>query len=137
MERAVQQPRVVVALHHVQGVGDQVLAGDKPGLVFTTATLRTFFFEASNAQTLALAQGVKTQAHMRANLAATFVFDGAGFVGDVAVEELAKGALTDEANAGGVFFLGVGQTNLIRNAAHFGFVQLAHREQGFRQLRLV
>jgi hypothetical protein len=91
-------------------------------LVFATATLCTFFFQATNAQALALTKRVKTQAHMCANLATAFVLDGARFVGDVVIQELTEGALTDEANASGVFLFGVGQPNFVGNATHFGFV---------------
>ena len=122
---------MVVALHHIQGVGGQVFARHKPRLVFTSTTQSAgaesfhvcpFGFEAPNAQALALPQGVKTQAHMCANFAAVLVFDRAGLVGDVAVQELAKRAFTNEANARGVFLFRVGQANLIGNAANLGFV---------------
>ena len=56
---------------------------------------------------------------------------------DVAVEELAEWSLADKTNAGGIFFLGVGQTDVICNPAHFGFMQLAHGKKGLAQLRLV
>ncbi len=52
---------------------------------FSTAALCAFGFNAADAQALALAQGVKTQAHMLANGSACFVFDGAGFFGNVTI----------------------------------------------------
>ena len=44
-----------------------------------------FGFQPANAQALALAQGVKAQAHMLANGVALVVFDRAGLFADVAV----------------------------------------------------
>ena len=48
--------------------------------------------------------------------------DHAMRLGDIAVEEFAERTLADKANAGRVFFAGVGQTDLIGYAAHFGFL---------------
>ena len=76
---------MIVPLHHPQNVLGHVLAGHKPRRVFTTAALCAFGFNAADAQALALAQGVKTQAHMLANGSACFVFDGAGFFGNVTI----------------------------------------------------
>ena len=74
---------MVVTLNRIKRVGWHVFAGDKPGLVFATATLRAFFLHATNAQTLALTQGVKTQTHMASDDAPLFVFDRARFVRNV------------------------------------------------------
>ena len=77
-----------------EDLGRHIFAGYKPRLVFACATqpagaecfhVCTFGFQAANAQALTLAECVKAQAHMRANLAATLVFDRAGLIGDVAV----------------------------------------------------
>ena len=62
---------------------------------------------------------------------------GPGSLADVAVQEFAKRPLANEADAGGVFLLGVGQADLQRDATHLGFEQFTHREQGVGQLRLV
>ena len=74
---------------------------------------------------------------MLADGAAGRVLDRAGFFADVTVQKFTEWALADEADAGGVLFLRVGQADVFGNAAHFGFVQLAHWEQGLGQLRLV
>ena len=140
------QPRVLVALHHPQGIGLKVLAGDKPRRVLADAAQsaplhRLKFgapgFHAANAQALALAERVKRQAHMLAQNAALVVLDRAGCLGNVAVQELAERSFANEADAGGVFFLRVRQSDFVGNAPYIGFAQLADREQCFGQLRLV
>jgi hypothetical protein len=50
-----------------------------------TAALHAFFFDAAYAQALSLAQGVKTQALVFADLSALIGFDRARCFGDVAV----------------------------------------------------
>lgn len=102
-----------------------------------TAFLGTLRLNTTYAQPLALAQRIETQPHVLAHHPALVVADGAGFLLDVAVEELAERTFTNEANAGGILLLGVGQANLGRNAAHLGLGQLAHREQRVAQLVLV
>ena len=52
---------------------------------------------------------VEAQAHVAPDYAAAVIFDRAGLVTQVAIEELAKRPLADEADAGGVFLLRVGQ----------------------------
>ena len=142
----VLQPRVVVPLHHPERVFLHVFARHKPRRVLAHTALpfgedgfefRAFGLDAANAQALALSQRVKTQALMGAQHASFGVFDGAGLFGDVAVEEIPKGALANEANAGRVLLLGIGQANLVGNPAHFGFLQLTDRKERFGQLRLV
>ena len=73
---------------------------------------------------------------MLADGAAAVVLDRTGQLGDVAVEKFTEGPLADEADAGRIFFLGVGQADLVGNAPHLGLVQLTHWEQGLGQLRL-
>ena len=97
-----------MALDHPQGVAGHVLARHKPGRVFATAALGPFGFEPANAQALALAQGVEAQAHVLADGAATRVLDGPGRFGNVAVQKITKRPLANEADAGRVFFSGVG-----------------------------
>ena len=76
---------MVVSLHHPQRVARHVFARHKPRRMFSAAALRAFFFDAANAQTLALAQRVKTQALVLPDLAPRICLDGAGRFGDVAV----------------------------------------------------
>ena len=97
-----------MALHNEQSVGREVFAGDKPRRVFATATRLAFGFQTTNTQPLALPQCVKAQAHVLTNALAKFVFNGAGFVGDVAIQKLAKRTLTYKTNTCRVLFLGVG-----------------------------
>ena len=93
--------------------------------------------DATNTQALALAQGVKAQAHMLADDAAVVALDRAWGFGNVAVEEFAKRPLANKADAGRIFLLGIGQADLVGDAPHLALVQLTHREQGLGQLRLV
>ena len=97
-----------MALHHPQGVAGRVLARHKPGRVLAATALGAFGLEAAYAQALALAQGVKAQAHVLAHGAPALVLDGTGLFGDVAVQKITKRALANEADAGGIFFAGVG-----------------------------
>ena len=99
---------MVVALHNIQSIGCKVFARYKPRGVFAAATRLAFGFQPANAKTLALAPCVKALAHVLTNALANFVFDGAGFVGDVAIQKLAKRALAYKTNTCRVLFLGVG-----------------------------
>ena len=101
------------------------------------ATAPTLWLEATDAQALALPERVEAQADVAPDRATAVVFDRTGLVTQVAVEELAKRPFADEADAGGVFFLRVGQVDLGREVAHLGLLQLAHREQRARQLLLI
>ena len=74
-----------MALHHPQRVALHVLACDKPRRVVAATALSAFVFDAAYAQTLALAQRVKTQALVLANLSPCVRLDGPRRFGDVAV----------------------------------------------------
>ena len=74
-----------MALHHPQNIVGHVFACHKPRCVLAPTALRTFFFDAANPQALTLPQCVKTQANVFANGAPARVFDGSGFLGDVAI----------------------------------------------------
>ena len=99
---------MVVALHNIQSIGCKVFARYKPRRVFAAATRLAFGFQTTNTQPLALPQCVKAQAHVLTNALAKFVFNGAGFVGYVAIQKLAKRTLTYKTNTCRVLFLGVG-----------------------------
>ena len=55
----------------------------------------------------------------------------------IAVQELAERPLADEADAGRVLLLRVGQADLGGDAPHLGLAQFAHRKHRARELRLV
>jgi hypothetical protein len=118
------QQRMVMALHHAQNVLVQSLRATNQG-AWSPPRAR-LFLDAADAQARALAQRVEGQAHMLAQLAAAVVQDGTRLLADVAVQEVAERPLADEADAGRVLLLGVGQADLFGNAAHLGLVQLAH-----------
>ena len=54
--------------------------------------------------------------------------------GQVFLQKFAEGAFADEADASAVFFGGGGQAGFGGNAAHFGFFQVAEREEGAFEL---
>ena len=105
--------------------------------MLATAFLGAFGLDAANAQTLALAQRVKAQAHVLPNPSTLRIADGPRLFGDITIQKVPERPLTDKADASRVFFLCVGQSNVLRHLADLGFVQLTNREQGFGQLRLV
>ena len=105
--------------------------------MLAAAARRALLLDAADAQSLALAQRVEGQADVLAQLAAALVLDRAGLVGEVAVQELAEGPLADEADAGRVLLLRIGQPDLLGQPAHLGLGQLADREHRLAQLRLV
>ena len=127
---------MVVPLHHPERVFFHVLARHKPRRVVAAAALCTFGLEAANAQSLALAQCVKAQAHVLADGLSLVVLDRARLLGDIAVQKVSERPLADEADAGLVLLLCVGQADLKCQAAHLGLVQFADREQCFRELVL-
>ncbi len=57
--------------------------------------------------------------------------------GQVTVEKLAERALADEADAGGVLLLCVGQADVGGQFSHLGLVQMTQRKQRARKLCLV
>src|SRR5690606_14116521 len=113
-----QQPRVIVALDHVQDVGVDIFARAIPGISGSVRALTSLY--AAYAQTLALAQGVKSQAHVAAQLLPFGSLDRPLFGGQIAIQKLAKRPLTDKTDAGRIFFTRIGQTKLCRDTTHFG-----------------
>ena len=135
-----------MALHHPQRIRLQVFARHKPGLVLAGTALAlgldgfelgALGLDAAYAQALALAQRVKTQTHVFAQHAAFVVLDRARRLGDVAVKELSERPLADETDAGRVFLFGIGQADLVGDAAHLGLVQFADWEQRLGELGLI
>ncbi|KAG0741327.1 hypothetical protein G6F24_016744 [Rhizopus arrhizus] len=135
LQLARQQPGMVVPLHYIQDVAFEVLARHIPGFgraVFALASLH-----ATHAQALALAQRVEGQAFVAPDLLPFGRQDRPRFGRQVAVQEFAERPFADEADPRGILLGGVVQANLVRDTPHFGLVDLAQREQGARQLRLV
>src|SRR6185312_7371842 len=106
------QPRMVVPLHHVQGVAGHVLARGEPGRVTMATGRGAARLETADADALALSDRVEAQAHVFAERAAAVVANRPGRVREVTVEELAKRPLADEADAGRILFLRVRQADL-------------------------
>ena len=53
------------------------------------------------------------------------------------MEELAERTLSDKADTGAVFFLGVRKTDFFGNSAYFGLAHVSDREHGLRELVLI
>ena len=68
--------------------------------MLATTALLAFFFDATNAQALALPQRVKAQTLVRAQYTALGVYNWPWFFGNVAVQKLTKRAFANEANSG-------------------------------------
>ena len=114
-------------LRHHERVALHLFVHHVPGLfggIFATA----------DAKPLALAQGVVHQPLMLADDLAVHGFDGAGLGGQELGQEVLELALTDEADAGGVFLLGGDEIQLLGDAAHLGFFQIPDREQALTHL---
>ena len=76
---------MVMALDHPQNIFGHVFARHKPRGVFPAAALCAFFFDAADAQTLTLAQRVKTQAHMFADGATRWIFNRTWLFRNIAI----------------------------------------------------
>ena len=114
-------------LRHHERVALHLFVHHVPGLfggIFATA----------DAKPLALAQGVVHQPLMLADDLAVHGFDGAGLGGQELGQEVLELALTDEADAGGVFLLGGDEIQLLGDAAHLGLLQIPDREQALTHL---
>src|SRR5206468_7804484 len=117
------------ALHDPQRVLREVLACHEPRGVFAATACRALVLDAADAQALALSQRIERQALVLADRAAARVLDRPRLLADVAVQELAERPLADEADAGGVLLLRVGQAHLFGDLPHHGLAQLADGEQ--------
>ena len=117
---------MVVVLRHNQGVRRKIFLGHKPALAL--CTLKALFLYASNAQPLALPQGVEGQALVPTHLEPIGGDNWPGLGWQVLVQEGPKGPLADETNAGGVLLFGIGQANLCSNATHLGLAQVPNGE---------
>ena len=118
----------MLALADDEGVVRRVFVEDVPRF-FTRPG------DAADAQPLALADGVVHQADVFADPHALRGNHFAGLVFEVVGEEVAEGALADEADAGGVFFVVGNKSRVFGDAAHGAFCHAAQREQRFVELR--
>ena len=130
-----QQPRMVMALHHPQGVIGDILARHIPGVAAAIGILVRL--HAADADALALAQRIKTQAHVFAHRLAVGRLHRARLVRQVAVQKFAERAFADKTDARRILLLRVRQRQLFGDLAHLRLRDFTERKQGFRQLRLV
>src|SRR3569832_125843 len=128
---------MVVALQDPERDPVAVLLRDEPRLEDAAAIVRALRLDSADAEALALSERVERQALALADHPALLVLDRAGLLADVAIEEFAERPLSDEADAGRILLLRVGQADLARDAAHFRLAQFADGEQRLRHLRLV
>src|SRR5690606_34099387 len=127
LQRCGEQPRVVVALADNQHIALEVLAQHIPGVI--TGTLQP-----TDAQPLALADGVVHESVVTTDDITFGGFNVAGLSRQVALEEVGEAPLADETDTGRVLLACRGQFILLGNAPDFGFFQLANRKQGPCQL---
>ena len=113
---------MVVPLHHDQRIAGHVLGSDKPRIGVAV-------FLPADTEALPLPQRVIHQALMLTNDSALGRFHVTWVAWQVAFEKFAEVALADEADAGAVFFGGVGQADSCGDCAHLGFRQMRQRKQ--------
>src|SRR6202034_2624232 len=130
LERHARHERMVVSLDHDQCVARGVLSGDVPGLLGVSAA-------AADPETGALAQGVERQPAVRPQGLAVSRLDRARRCGQIAAEELAERALTDETDAGAVGLVEHRQARAPGPLAHRGLTELAERHENGGQLARV
>ncbi len=116
---------MVVALHHDQHVGRNILARHVPR-----------FARSADAQALALAQGVIHEPLVFAHRPALGRAHRAGLTRQIALEKFAERPFADKADAGAVLLGGIGQSDAARQLAHARLGQLAQGKQHGRQLGL-
>src|SRR6185369_5579873 len=91
----------------------------------------------ADSQTLTLADGVEHKSHVAADFLAVERPHLAGVGRQVTVQEFAERSLTDEADAGGILLVVVGQTGFARDLAHLALVKIAKRKHRSRDLGLI
>ena len=128
---------MVVALDDESTLRAMSFAATNHGACSLAAARRAALLQAADADALALAERVERQADVLADHAAAVVLDRPGRVGEVAVEELAKRPLADEADAGRVLLRRVRQADLGGDAPHLGLASSPTGNSVSRQLRLV
>src|SRR6185503_4748909 len=107
--------QVVVALHHDERVGVQVLLRHVPGVARASGL-------PADADPLALADGIEREADMGSDAHALGRHDRPGLARQVAVEEFAERPLADEADAGRILLRVVRQSCLRGDAADLALV---------------
>ena len=114
---------MVVPLRNVENVVFNVFVRSKPRLAGA-------FCRHRYRCPLALSVGIERQTDVLADGASVQRFHRSRMRRQVAIEKIAEWTLADEANAGGVFFRGIGQAELMRDIAR-GFSAFRPAETGF------
>ena len=120
-----------MALNDVQHVLFHILAGHKPGIVVAAARM-TFFLQAADMQSFALAKGVIHQTIVLTEYfaivkATNFTF----FRWQIAGKKLLEGPLADKTNSCRILFRCDMQTFHLSDFAHLALVNICQREECF------
>src|SRR5690625_140637 len=121
---------MIVALADDQRVRGQVFVDYEP-------RQRCAAGAATDAQPLALTDGVKAQALVFPHHFAFRSLHGAGLARQVTAQELAKIPLADKTNARAVFLVEVVEAGFFGQFTYLGLLQLTQREEAARQLILL
>ena len=114
---------MISALHNDQYIAYEILLRNEPRLFIGA-------FDATNSQTLALANGVVHQAGMFAD---HFAIRGLYFTRlgwQVLLQEILEAALADKADASAVLFIVGNKPMFFGNTTDFRFFQLTNRKEG-------
>ena len=130
MQCACLQQRVIVALHHRDGIGRNLFLCHEPRRAGTG-------FFAADPDALALTDGVEHQADVLADGLAMFIDHRARLLWQIAIQKFAERPFTDKTNPGRIFFGVISQARLGGNPAHFSLFDIRERKQHPRQLQLI
>src|SRR6478672_1990117 len=117
-------------LHDDQPIAVEILRSDIPGVTVALAL-------SADAEPLPLSKCVEHEPDVPADEAAIDGVDVAGVRWKVAVQKLAKRPFADEADAGRIAFVVIGQAFAARDLADLPLVKRAQRKKRLRKLRLV
>ena len=119
-----------MALDNPEGVAGHIFSGDVPCVAIAP-------LGAAHADTFALTQGVKTQAHMFAEHASAGLPYWAGAMGQVARQKLPERPFANETDSGGVFLRRIRQADPTGNLPNNGLREVAYRKKRSSELCLV
>ena len=122
--------RVIYSLRNDQSIVVQRLCDDIPWFIAA-------FFGTTNAEALALADGVIHQSTVLTEFATVYADNFSGLRRNKTLQKIPELAFTDEADSGAVFFRVDHKLLLPGNIAYLRFVQLSYGKQGVCQLMLI
>src|ERR1700757_222094 len=126
-QRHAREQRMIVPLDDDERIAQRVLGGDIPRLLGVPGA-------AAETQAASLAQGVEGESVVGAELLAVRRFDRPGGARHVALDELSKRPLADEADAGAVRLVEDREPRAPRALADLALLEPAERHEGLREL---